>query len=58
MAENNIAAPEQQESLSEVLQVRREKLADLKQSGNDPFTKTKFEVSDNSVNIKNNFEQF
>ena len=40
MAENN-NAPEQQD-LSEILKVRREKLAALQQEGRDPFQETKF----------------
>ena len=45
-----------QENLSEILQVRRDKLTALRQSGNDPFIKTKYEVDSNSVQIKTNFE--
>ena len=47
-----------QENLSEILQVRRDKLTALRQSGNDPFIKTKYEVDSNSVQIKTNFESF
>ena len=39
MSENNVTAPEQ--SLNEILQVRRDKLAELKENGNDPFEITK-----------------
>ena len=47
-----------QENLSEILQVRRDKLTALRQSGNDPFIKTKYEVDSNSVQIKTNFESY
>ena len=43
MSENN-NAPVQE--LSEILQVRRDKLSAMKESGNDPFVKTKYD--DNS----------
>ncbi len=45
MAENkqNDQAPEQ--DLSEILQVRRDKLAALIESGNDPFVKAKYDVT-------------
>ncbi len=54
MSENK-NAPVQ--DLNEVLQVRRDKLAALKESGNDPFVITKFDFDNNSANIKNNFEE-
>ena len=49
--------PVQEEvSLSELLQVRRDKLAELQNSGNDPFTITKFDVTHHSTEIKDRFE--
>ena len=46
MAENNQAnAPAQEQDLSEILKVRREKLAALRAEGRDPFQQTRFEVS-------------
>ncbi len=54
MAENNNTAPVQ--DLSEILKVRREKLAAMREAGKDPFLKTKFNVTDYSVEIKDNFE--
>ena len=44
--------------LTEVLKVRRDKLAELKESGNDPYTVTKFDVSDMSADIKSDFEKY
>ena len=52
--ENNNAV----ENLSEILQVRRDKLSNLKESGNDPFKKTKYEVDAYSTVIKNSFEDY
>ena len=56
MAEKNnqVAAPEQ--NLSQLLQVRRDKLKELQASGNDPFLITKYEVNNDSANIKENFD--
>ena len=58
MAENekkNSAAP-QEENLSQLTKVRRDKLRELQESGNDPFQITKYEVNNDSANIKANFE--
>ena len=57
MAEKNNQnnAPEQQ-NLSQLLQVRRDKLKELQESGNDPFQITKYEVNNDSANIKENFD--
>ncbi len=46
------------EQLSEILQVRRDKLADLQANGKDPFKITKYVVNADSENIKANYEQF
>ncbi|MBR4910811.1 MAG: lysine--tRNA ligase [Clostridia bacterium] len=53
--EQNINATE---NLSEVLQVRRDKLAALCAAGNDPFVKTKYDVDSNSEEIKADFDKF
>ena len=42
--------------LTEVLKVRREKLANLCEAGKDPFKITKYDVTDYSADIKDNFE--
>ena len=47
---------ETQEELSEVLQVRRDKLQNLIDMGRNPFEQTQYDVNDYSMNIKNNFE--
>ncbi|MBR5505513.1 MAG: hypothetical protein IKV73_04320, partial [Clostridia bacterium] len=43
--------------LSEILQVRREKLSELQQAGMDPFEITKFERTHTSAQIKDNYTE-
>ncbi len=43
-------------NLSQLLQIRRDKLKELQESGNDPFQITKYEVDNHSANIKENFD--
>lgn len=57
MAENN-NMPNQEINLNELLKVRREKLSDLQNAGKDPFKITKFNVTNHSTDIKNDFEGF
>ena len=45
-------------SLSEILQIRRDKLTALQEAGADPFVKTKYDVDAYSQKIKENFEEF
>ncbi len=47
-----------QQDLSELLMIRRQKLAELKQAGKDPFEITKFDVTNQSGEIKEKFEEF
>ena len=56
MSENNVTAPEQ--SLNEILQVRRDKLAELKENGNDPFEITKYDFDSYSSDIKADYDKF
>jgi len=53
----NTNQPQVQE-LSEILQVRRDKLANLQQEGRDPFVQTKFSRSAWSAEIKGDYENF
>ncbi len=46
------------EDLSEILQVRRDKLKNLQEDGRDPFTITKFERTAWSAQIKSDFEGY
>ena len=48
---------ELQEDLSEVLQVRRDKLAKLQEMGRDPFQQSRYDRTSSSMAIKNNFEE-
>ena len=49
--------PQAELSLTDQVRVRREKLAQLQQEGHDPFVQTKFDVTSNSTQIKEHFEQ-
>ncbi len=44
------------QELSELLQIRRDKLSELQRSGNDPFLNITFARTSDSVEILNNFE--
>ena len=55
MAQNNNNPATQ--DLNEIVKVRHEKLAALKESGNDPFLITKFDFDNDSANIKANFNE-
>ena len=48
--------PEEGKSVSELLQIRRDKLTDLQGAGLDPFTLTKYEVTHHSADILANFD--
>ena len=49
---------EQQVDVNQLLKVRREKLADLQERGKDPFQITKYDVTNHTTEIKDNFEKF
>ena len=48
----------QEQDLNHLLQVRREKLADLQANGKNPFQITKYDVTNHSMEIKNAFDEF
>ena len=53
------AAPEAEmteEQLSELLQIRRDKLTALQEAGKDPFEITKYDVDTHNSEIRDNFE--
>ncbi len=56
MAEKNNQNVPQEENLSQLLQIRRDKLSKLQEEGNDPFQVTRYEVNNDSANIKANFD--
>lgn len=49
---------EQPVDTKQLLKVRRDKLQELRESGNDPFLIRKYEVTNHSMEIKDHFEQF
>ncbi|MBE6578761.1 MAG: lysine--tRNA ligase [Ruminococcaceae bacterium] len=55
MAEETIL-PTAEETLSDQLRIRRQKLAELKEAGKDPFEITKFDVTAFAADIKANYE--
>ena len=54
--QNTNNQPEVQQDLSEILRVRREKLAALQAAGADPFHQTRYDVSHKAQQIKDNFD--
>ncbi len=55
--ENNGGELLSDENLTEVIKVRRQKLRELCQSGNDPYTQTRFERDAYSSDIKEKFDE-
>ena len=47
----------QEQDISQLLKVRREKLANLQDAGKDPFQITKYDVTHHSVEIKENYAE-
>ena len=61
--ENNQNKPNKKQAaegkaLNEILRLRREKLANLQEMDMDPFKIVKCDVTNHSVEIKENFEEF
>lgn len=56
MEEKILTEQEEQEKLAEQALIRRQKLAKLQEEGNDPYQKTKYEVSHSSEAIKEGFD--
>ena len=56
MNEPNTAAPETEElteqQVSELIQIRRDKLAALRDDGQDPFQITKYDVTERNADIR------
>ena len=53
----NATGEAQESSLSEVLQIRRDKLLDMQKEGKDPFQITKYDVTHHSEEIKAAFDE-
>ena len=47
-----------QEDLNQLLKVRREKLAQLKEAGRDPFQITKYKVTAHSTDVKEDYDRW
>ncbi len=56
MSNEELKEEQSPEQLSQLLQVRRDKLKELQEAGKDPFHETKAEVSHYSQHIKDNFQ--
>ena len=48
--------PQKEQDINQLLKVRREKLANLQAEGKDPFVITKYDVTHNSMEIKDNYD--
>ena len=57
MAEKTANPAEVQQDLSEILKIRREKLAALQSEGRDPFQETRFQVSHHAKEIRDRFDE-
>ncbi|MBQ3069003.1 MAG: lysine--tRNA ligase, partial [Clostridia bacterium] len=55
--QHNVQEELSEQQLSELLQIRRDKLAALRDAGNDPFTITKYEQTHHAAEIVENFEE-
>ena len=58
MQENENNNQEQELDLNHLMQIRKEKLDELKKEGKDPFEVTKFNKTNTAGEIKKNYEQF
>ena len=58
MSETNENVISTEQELSELLQIRRDKLTALQEAGRDPFKETRFDRTAMSAQIKNAFETF
>ena len=58
MANNQNQAPVQEQDINQLLKVRREKLAALQEAGKDPFQITKYDVTNHSAELKDEFDQY
>jgi len=56
MAEEKKNTAPQEQDISEILKVRREKLKALQDAGRDPFVVTKFDVTHHTQDIRDNFD--
>ena len=57
MAQQN-QAPVQEQDINQLLKVRREKLTALQEAGKDPFQITKYDVTNHSADLKEEFDRY
>jgi len=55
--QEELTEEQQAEQLSELLQIRRDKLKSLQDEGRDPYAEVKFDVTHHAAPIKENFEE-
>ena len=55
---SNVTEEVVEQELSEILQIRRDKLEALKNAGQDPYQKTVFDFDTYAAQIKDNFEEY
>ncbi len=55
---NNSNNEQDEQDINEILQVRRDKLSELQQSGNDPFHVVTYDVSHKTGEVLANYEEF
>ena len=58
MAEQNTNKNGQEQNINTLMQVRREKLADLQEAGKNPYEITKYDVTVHSKDIKDDYAQY
>ncbi len=57
MSENNTQEKQQVQDLKQILKIRRDKLSELQENGENPFEVTKFDQEYHTIDIINNFEE-
>ena len=57
MSENNVPEQEQELDLNQLMMIRREKLENLKEGGNNPFEITKFNRTHTSKQVVDNYDE-
>ena len=57
MAEQNNQKGGQQQDVNQLLKIRREKLQNLQEAGNDPFVITKYEQTHHSDEVRALYEE-
>ena len=53
-----MAGQQKSQDLNQLLQIRRDKLAEMQSRGKDPFQITKYDVTNHTTDILNNYEEF